>query len=120
MKSMMLIAGQYYAWAGKSTPSFDARATAAANDCGVHRAGGQHHAVAGLQLELFPVALEQERDRSVDAVEDLLVRVRVRRVAIPWAVRPRVAAARLGAQLRHQVLLPARRSGHLPDSKIGQ
>src|SRR5579872_4365550 len=115
---MMLIAGQYYAWARKSTPAFDACATAVSDHGGVDGARRQHHAVARVQLEPLSLTVDQERDRSVDAVEDLLVGVRVRRVAIARTVRPRVAAARLGAQPSHQLFLPARRSGHVPDSKI--
>src|ERR1700693_2952351 len=69
-----------------------------------------------MQLDPFPVlCLEDERDRSVNAVEDLLVRVAMGRVAITRSVRPGVAAGRLGAQPRHEV--PNGR--HASDSKIG-
>src|SRR5260221_10955351 len=72
--------------------------------CGVDRARGQHHAVSGSQLDpLRVLRLEYERDRSIDAVEDLLVRVAVRRVTIARSVGPGVAAGRLAAKSLHEV-----------------
>jgi len=68
-----------------------------------------------MQLDPFPVlCLEDERDRSVNAVEDLLVRVAVGRVAIAGSVRPGVAAGRLAPQLCHEFLA----GRHASDSKI--
>src|SRR5216684_889733 len=83
--------------------ALDARAAGGPHDRRVRRAGGQHHAVAGLQNELPPLPLQDERDRAVHAVQDLLIRVAVRRVAIVRPVRPRVARARLPAQRCHQL-----------------
>ena len=76
---------------------------------------GQHHAVAGLQLEAPTFAFEDERDRAVDAVQDLLEVVGVGDVAVARSVRPRVAAAGFRAQPAHQLF----QGGHdEPDSKI--
>src|SRR5260370_17859463 len=76
----------------------------------MHSPRRQHHAISGLQLEPSTVLLEHERDRSIDAVQHLLVRMAVRRIPVVWAVRPRVAAGGFGAQLVHQSL----GSGHEP------
>src|SRR4051794_25169911 len=106
MNSMMLIVRpilrpeSWSAWSLAMT--LDARASARPDNRGMNRAGGQDHAVARLELQAFALALEHESDRPIDAVEDLLERVRVRSVAVARAVRPRVAATRLGLQLRHQ------------------
>src|SRR6266571_926943 len=81
-----------------------ARAAGRSDDRGMDRAGGQNHAVTWLQLESLSLLLQHEGDRSVDAVEDLLEAVRMRRVAIPRTVRPRVAAIRFRPQLRHQLI----------------
>src|SRR5579862_2575170 len=107
MKSMMFIAGQYYAARPTSAPAFDARAATGADDRGMHGAGRQDHAIPRLQLDPAGLGVEHERDRSAGAVEDLLVRVAVGRIPVPRAVRPRVAAARLGAKPLHQVFLRA-------------
>src|SRR5260370_23072226 len=74
------------------------------HDRGVLRAGGQHHAVAGLQNELPHLPLQDERDRAIHAVQDLLIWVAVRRIAIVRPVRPRVARARFPSQRRHQIV----------------
>ena len=86
----------------------------------MHGAGGQHHAIAGLQLELTILLFEHERDRTIDAVQHLLVRMAVGRIAIMRTVGPRVAAMRLTAELCHQGIHAVgwRGSGHPPDSKI--
>ena len=78
----------------------------------MNRAGGQHHAISRFELEVAAFAPHDERDRSVDAIEDLFVRVAVRGVSIAGSVRPRVAAGRLSPQPGHQVFT------HRPDSKI--
>ena len=95
--------------------AFYACAAGGPDHCGVDRARGQHHAVSGSQLDpLRVLRLEYERDRSIDAVEDLLVRVAVRRVTIARSVGPGVAAGRLAAQSRHEVFA----GRHASDSKI--
>ena len=82
----------------------------------MNRTGGKHHAISCLKLDPLPVLrFEDERDRSVDAIKNLLVRVAVRRIAISRPVRPRVTGGRLPAQPGRQIL----RSGHATDSKIG-
>ena len=93
--------------------TFDARASGRADHRGVNSGRGDHHAVSGLQLQAPAFVLEHERDRAVDAVEDLLEVVAVGRVPVTGSIRPGVAAARLRSQLRHQVF-----EGHEPDSKI--
>src|SRR5579872_2998240 len=80
----------------------------------MNRSRRQHHAIARLERELATLALQIERDRPIDAVQDLLVRVAVCRVAIARTVRPRIASGRLRLQLRHQILADA----HSTDSKI--
>src|SRR2546423_10989928 len=83
----------------------------------MHCSRGQDHAVASVQKQLLTLAFKHERDRSVDAVQNLFVRVAVRCVAVPWTVGPRVALGGLAAQSLHQLVVrtPAR---HAPDSKI--
>ena len=78
------------------------------------RAGRQDHPVARLQLEPAPLALQHKHDGAINAVQDLLVTVAVRRVSIARPVRPRIAISRLSAKLRHQVVP----GGHRHDSKI--
>src|SRR6266852_5501448 len=108
MNSMMLIAQgilrRTRRWTSALTLALDARAARGPHDRRVLRAGGQHHAVAGLQHELPPLPLQDERDGAVDAVQDLLVWVAVRRITIVRPVRPRVARARLPAQGRHEIV----------------
>src|SRR5260370_33696578 len=90
--------------------AFYACAAGGPDHCGVDRARRQHHAVSGSQFDpLRVLRLEYERDRSINAVEDLLVRVAVRRVTIARSVGPRVAAARPAAQSAPEVFacLPA-------------
>lgn len=82
----------------------------------MHRARGNDHPVSGIQREPAIIGFECERDRTVNAVQDLRVSVAVRGVAIIGPVRPRVAATRLAAQPGHQ-LLGAR---HATDSKIAR
>ena len=74
----------------------------------------QNHPVAAFEHEAPTLPLEHECDRAFDAVQDLLVTVAVRRVPVSRPVRPRVAAARLVSQLRHQLVW----GGHRHDSKI--
>lgn len=81
----------------------------------MNRAGGQHHTISRLEFDPLPVlCFEDERDRSVDAVQDLLVRVPVGRIPIARSVRPGVAVGGLAAQPCDQVL----GSRHASDSKI--
>ncbi len=80
----------------------------------MNSAGRQHHAVTCFQLQAPALLLESESDRSVHAVQDLLIPMAVRRVAISWPVRPRVATARLTTQLGHELV----GGGHRHDSKI--
>src|SRR5258708_2373791 len=68
------------------TMPFDAGTTAGPDDGRMHRPGGQLHAVSRLQLEAPAVALQDEGDRPVDAVEDLFEGVAVRGVAVARAV----------------------------------
>src|SRR5712692_6438450 len=113
MKSMMLTTRPILRPASVGATlamALDARAPGGADDGRMHGPRGQHHAVAGLQIQASALALEHERDRAVDAVEDLLEAVAVRRVAVVRAVRPRVAAARLGTQPCHQLV----EGGHQP------
>src|SRR5260370_1220532 len=108
MNSMMLIAAgilRRTRWSIASLPlALDARATGRADDRRVEGAGRQDHAVAGLEHELPSLPLQDERDRAVHAVQDLFVRVAVRRIAVMWPVGPRVARARLPLERRHQVV----------------
>src|SRR2546423_8572862 len=83
----------------------------------MHCSRGQDHAVASVQKQLLSLAFKHERDRSVDAVQNLFVRVAVRCVAVPWPVGPRVTPGRLAAQLLHQLVVRTR-ARHAPDSKI--
>ena len=92
--------------------AFYARAAGGANERPVDRARRQDHAISALQLDPPPTGFEDERDRTVDAIKDLLVLMAVGRVAITRSVRPRVAAGGLAAQAGHEVL------AHAPDSKI--
>lgn len=78
-------------------------------------AGGQHHAIPALQLELTALCLQDESDRAVNAIENLLVPMAVGRVAVPRTIRPGVAIAGLGPQPGHQFV----GSCHRHDSKIG-
>src|SRR5712691_8848299 len=84
---------------------------------GMHCSGRQHHPVARVQDQLLALVFEHERDGPVDAVQHLLIRVAVRRVAVARPVGPRVAAGRLATQSLHQLVVqpPAR---HASDSKI--
>src|SRR5713226_7349310 len=108
MNSMMLIGPSILRRRCSPTlrlaPALDAGAARGPDDGGMDRAGGQHHPVARLELELPRRLLDHERDRAVDAVEDFLVGVAVRCVAIAGPVRPRVARGGLLAQGRHQVV----------------
>src|SRR5713101_3381808 len=103
MNSMMLIAGQYYAARLGSSLAFDAFAAMRSDHGGMHCSGRQHHPIPRVQDKLLALAFEHERDGSVDAVQYLLIRVAVRRVAIAGPVRPRVAAGRLAIQSLHQL-----------------
>jgi uncharacterized protein len=98
------------------TLALDTRAAGGSDHRRVNRAGGQRHAISLLQIDpLSILRFENERDRTADAVEDLLVRVAVGPIAIARPVRPRVAAGRLSAQPSHKVF----GSRHATDSKIG-
>src|ERR1700694_5022283 len=107
MNSMMLIASGILRrtrwWTSALPLAFDARAACRPDDRRVQGASGQHHAVAGLQHELPALALQDEGDRAVHAVQDLLIWVAVRPVAIVRSVRPGVARARLPTEGGHQV-----------------
>jgi uncharacterized protein len=81
----------------------------------VDRSRRQDHAIAAVQLEPAAVRFKNESDRTVNAIEHLVVFVAVGGVAVCWPVRPRVAVVGLRAQLCHQGLHG--RHGH--DSKIG-
>ena len=95
-------------------PALDARASNRPDLRGVDGAGGQHHAFTGCQLEAPTLSLEDESDGAVHAIQDLLVTMAVGRITVSRPVRPRVAAARLSAEPRHQLV----GSGHWHDSKI--
>src|SRR6185437_8447566 len=99
MNSMMLIVRPILRPESESerdlAMAFDARASGGPDDRRMHGSGRQHHAIPSLQLEPAILTFEREGDRTVDAVEDLLVTVRVRGVAVAGPVGPRVAAARL-------------------------
>src|ERR1700674_265350 len=86
------------------TLALDAGAAGGSDHRGMNSAGGQNHPISRLQVEAPSLQLEHETDRSVDAVEDLLIGVAVGRVSVAGPVRPRVAAARLTPQLCHQVI----------------
>src|SRR4029077_4407863 len=86
------------------TLAFDASAARGSNDSRVHGAGGQHHPIARAQLDPFSLALEDKRDRAFNAIQDLLVRMAVRRVPVVRTVRPRVTRPRLTLQGRHQIV----------------
>ena len=66
--------------------ALDARAADGSDEGRMHRPGGQHHAVSWLELEAPALALQDESDRPVDAVKDLLEAVAVGGVAISWTV----------------------------------
>src|SRR5712692_5891895 len=66
---------------------FDAGAALRADHRGVWRAGGQHHPVAGLQVDDAAIT-EPEIDRAVRAVQELGVAMGVLAVAVAGAVRP--------------------------------
>src|SRR5438045_7352599 len=83
----------------------------------MHCSRDQDHAVASVQKQLLSLAFKHKRDRSVDAVQNLFVRVAVRCVAVPWTVGPRVAPGGLAAQSLHQLVVRTR-ARHAPDSKI--
>src|ERR1700737_4426135 len=70
----------------------------------MHGAYGQHHPVSRFQLEVFALAFQDKGDRAVHAVQNLLVGVTVGGITVARAVRPRVAAASLGAQPIHQIV----------------
>ena len=95
-------------------PALDARAAAWAHLGRMDRAGRQRHSIARRQLDSPALSFEEERDRAIDAVKDLLVAVAVRRVAISRRVRPRVAARCLAAQPGHELV----EGCHRLDSKI--
>src|ERR671934_543352 len=97
MNSIMLISGLVYARVEGSPPSLDARHALGSHLSGVHRPRRQYHAVAGLEQQALSVLLEDEGDRTVNAVEHLLIGVAVRRVAVMRCVPPGVAA--LGLRL---------------------
>ena len=84
--------------------TFDARTSGGTDDRGVHGRRREDHAISGLQLEPPALVLENESDGTVDAVQDLFLVVAVRRIAVAWTVRPRVAAGCLVAQPGHQVV----------------
>src|SRR5579872_3018621 len=104
MNSMMLIARPILRPGFRSSPSFDTRAAGRSDDRRVHGSRRKDHAVAGRQLDRSALPLEHEGDRSFHAVQDLLVAVGVRAVAISWSVRPRVAPRGLLLEARHQVV----------------
>src|SRR5207245_10477412 len=58
-------------------PTLDAGAAMGPDHGRVQRARGKHHSVAGLQLEPVSLLLQEESDRAVDTVENLLVSVAV-------------------------------------------
>src|SRR5229473_924683 len=101
MNSMMLIGHTILRRACLRAPgkplslALDAGAARRPDQRRMHGAGRQDHSVARLQLEASPHALQDECDRSVDAVKDLLVRVAVRGIPIVWPIRPRVAGGGL-------------------------
>src|ERR1700682_4710233 len=70
------------------TLALDAGAAGRSDDRRMNRAGGQKHAVSRLEVNAPAFRLEHEGDRSVDAVEDLLVGVAVRRVPVAGPIRP--------------------------------
>src|SRR6266446_8708580 len=84
--------------------SFYTRASGRADDGRVDGPGGQDHAVSSLELEATTLAFQGKSDRAVDAVEDLLVGVGMGRVAVSRSVRPRIASARLGPELGHELI----------------
>src|SRR6266849_8100238 len=108
MNSMMLIAATHITPRGLDQKvlamALDACASGCPDDGRMHRPGGQHDPVSRLQLEAFAIAFEHKRDRSVDAVEDLLVTVAVGGVTVARPIRPRVAPGGLGLQLCHHVV----------------
>src|ERR1700752_5505290 len=83
---------------------FDACTAGRTDHRRVRGVAGQDQAVTGPELELTALLLEHESDRAGDAVQHLLVAVAVRGVPVPWPVRPRVAARRLGLEPGHQSL----------------
>src|SRR3989442_6092263 len=115
MNSMMLIARPILRRTnGALAPALDAGATGRPPLRGMAGPCRQNHPVAAFEHEAPALPLEHECDRAFDAVQDLLVTVAVRRVPVARPVRPRVAAARLVSQLRHQLV----GGGHRHDSKI--
>lgn len=80
----------------------------------MHRAGRQHHSITGCQLESPSLCHEVKSDRAIGAIEDLLIRVAVGRVAISGPVRPRVTVLCLRAQPGHEIFP----GPHPHDSKI--
>jgi uncharacterized protein len=95
-------------------PAFDAGAATRAHRGRVNSAGWQHHSIARRQLDFAALSFEDERDRALNAIEDLLVTVAMRRVSISRPVRPRVTTGCLGAQLGHELV----GGRHPHDSKI--
>ena len=65
-------------------PAFDARAAPWTDLSRVHGAGREHHPIPGRQFDRPPICLQREGDRAVNAIQDLLVPMAVRRVPISW------------------------------------
>src|SRR6266850_639837 len=86
------------------------------HESGVARARRQHHPVSRLELQPLPLGFEHESDRSVHAVQHLLVPVAVSGVPVARPVGPRIAVASLPAQPGHEVFLVL----HASDSKIAR
>jgi secondary thiamine-phosphate synthase enzyme len=110
MNSMMLIPAN--ATPG-STVAFDAKAPFRAYHSRVARAGRQQQSLPRSKLDAAGFVLENERDRAVDAVEDLLVRMGVSGVSIARAVGPRVTVPGLRPQALHQRFEPTHVSDYL-------
>ncbi len=77
--------------------ALNAGASHRADERRVLRAGGEQHAIAWPQGQRASIA-EDEIDRAVRAVEQLVVRVSVLLVAVIRSVRPSIHVAGLGAQ----------------------
>src|SRR6266851_2008396 len=71
------------------TLALDASATRGSHDCRVDGAGRQDHPIARAQIDLLSLGLEHKSDRALHAIQDLFVRMAVRRVPIVRTVRPR-------------------------------
>src|SRR5689334_22289320 len=90
--------------------ALDANTTLRADHRGMARVRGEQQPVARLEVDRPALVFEHESDRTLDAVENLLVGVGVGCVVVAGPVGPRVAAAGLVLQPSHQVLEP----GHEP------